>query len=261
MDKQINLKNSKAGIIKFGAYEHMKAFYEKGEMFFNTFLYFKKLEQNGDGRADKNEYCSAHYSGEYLKKYITLEIKEQDSDKTIGVLNGKNGLKDLTLDLGNDKEFTHLYSMSYIDLNWTIKNDLVMSPENFAPGKDFAVLIYDMNTFIEKVTTKLNEQNFNYAIKPIEYVNKKSYSGKMGPFRKFDDFSYQNEFRIVVNFNTVEHPQIIHIGSLKGIAEEPVNAYNFYNSDTRITYKTSLGELKSIQITNKHFFENYDLIS
>ena len=58
--------NKKAGLIKFGTYDHMKAFYEKGEMYFNTFKFFKDLEASGDGRADKNEYSSIHYSSEGL---------------------------------------------------------------------------------------------------------------------------------------------------------------------------------------------------
>ena len=44
-----------AGLIQFGAYEQIKAFYEKGEMYFNNFKWFKDLEVKGDGRADKSE--------------------------------------------------------------------------------------------------------------------------------------------------------------------------------------------------------------
>ena len=43
--------------------------------------------------------------------------------------------------------------------------------------------------------------------------DKNTYSGEMGAFRKFNDFAYQNEYRIAINFNSLE-PQKIYIGSL-----------------------------------------------
>lgn len=70
----------------------------------------------------------------------------------------------------------------------------------------------------------------------------------MGPFRKFNDYALQNEYRIAVNFETKE-PKIIHIGSICDIANEPQSFKNFLNSDCRISYELD-GKIIEHKITN-----------
>lgn len=242
---------TKVGLIKFGALEHMQAFYEKGEMYFNSFKFFKDLESSADGRSDKNEYASVHYSGDYLKKYIKLELKEQKSG-TVIPLSADTGLLSLTLDYENDKEYSHLYSMSYIDKSWTLENDLIIDTRNFAENKDYAVLIYDFQGFVNKVIDKVRELNLSCKAQCVEYVNKNSYSGEMGPFRKFDNYQYQNEFRFAINFGTLE-PQKIFLGSLEGIASKPMNYEDFYKVSCVFQLEEN-GIITKREITNKKAF-------
>ncbi len=232
--------NKNAGLIKFGAYEHMKAFYEKGEMYFNTFKWFKELETTGDGRADKNEYCSVHYASNSLKNY-SFEIYPEGHPEEAIKLNKENGLISLTLDFGNDKEYTNLYSLSYLKMDEILQNDLIISTRNFAPTKDYAVVIYDINAFFDKFTKAMREKYKRcFKAKAIEYVDKNTYSGEMGAFRKFNNFTYQNEYRIAVNFNSLE-PQKIYIGSLKDIASKPMNKKEFYQMPLKIEHKNDVG--------------------
>lgn len=248
----MNEKNkTKAGLIKFGAFEHMQSFYEKGEMYLNSFKFFKDLESSADGRGDKNEYSSVHYSGDYLKKYIKLELKEEKSG-TVIPLSADTGLLSLTLDYGNDKEYSHLYSMSYIDKSWTLENDLIIDTRNFAENKDYAVLIYDFQGFVDKVIEKVKELNLPCKAQCVEYVNEKNYSGEMGPFRKFDDYQYQNEFRIAINFGTLE-PQSIYLGSLKDIASRPMNYEEFYKVSCVFQHEEN-GVITKKEITNQKAF-------
>ena len=248
----MNEKNkTKAGLIKFGAFEHMQSFYEKGEMYLNSFKFFKDLESSADGRGDKNEYSSVHYSGDYLKKYIKLELKEEKSG-TVIPLSADTGLLSLTLDYGNDKEYSHLYSMSYIDKSWTLENDLIIDTRNFAENKDYAVLIYDFQGFVDKVIKKVKELNLSCKAQCVEYVNKKNYSGEMGPFRKFDDYQYQNEFRIAINFGNLE-PQTIYLGSLKDIASKPMSYEDFYKVNCVFQHEEN-GVITKKEITNQKAF-------
>ena len=233
-----------AGLIKFGAYEHIKAFYEKGEMYFNTFKWFKDLEAIGDGRADKNEYCSLHYAADNLGEHkFRFELYPEGRPEEAIELNKENGLISLTIDFGDDKEYTHLYSFSCLKLNDVMQNDLIISTRNFAPTKDYAVVIYDINAFLDKFTKAMKEKyKLGFKATTIEYVDKNTYSGEMGAFRKFNDFAYQNEYRIAINFNSLE-PQKIYIGSLKDIASKPMNKKEFYQMPLKIQHKNDVGDV------------------
>ncbi len=243
--------DKKVGLIKFGTYEHMKAFYEKGEMYFNTFRFFKDLEANGDGRADKNEYSSVHYSGKGLDSCSFKMFPEGHEEEAIE-LSRENGFKSLTLDFGKDKEYSHLYSMSSIDIIEVLENDLLINPMNFAPAKDYAVVIYDTETFMSRFLDIIKEKyHCNYQCAHIDYVDKNTYSGEMGVFRKFSDFSYQNEYRIAVNFNT-DKPMKIYLDSLEHIASKPMNKRGFYNMDVKYENKDNNGKvLNTSIISNK----------
>ena len=239
--------NKKAGLIKFGTYEHMKAFYEKGEMYFNTFKFFKDLEASGDGRADKNEYSSIHYSSEGLNS-CSLKIFPEGHKEQAIELSKENGFKSLTLDFGNDKAYSHLYSMSYIDIKEVVENDLLIIPMNFAPTKDYAVVIYNHEVFLNKFQLVMNDKyRCNYKCTHIDYVDKNTYSGGMGAFRKFSDFSYQNEYRIAVNFNT-DKPMKIYLGSLEDIASKPMSKREFYSMDVKIEHKDDNGNILNTSI-------------
>lgn len=247
-NEKIKLNNKRAGLLKFGAYEHMQKFYETGEMYFNTFDYFRHLEANGDGRADRDEYCFEHYSGERIKDF---RIKIQ-SKKRLGemiVFEGGKDIKELTL-YSNQQDYSHLYSLSYIDLEWSINNNFITSPLNFAETKNYVVPIFNSFEFLERVKNKLKSLDLDVKADYIEYVKKDAYSGKMGAFKKFSNYAYQNEYRIAVDFKST-NPEIIYIGSLADIAKPPQSKEKFFNSDCEIGYLLD-GKLIKQKITNKN---------
>lgn len=239
-NKKIKLNNKRAGLLKFGAYEHMQKFYETGEMYFNTFDYFRHLEANGDGRADKDEYCFEHYSGEQIKNFrIKMRLKKEKNEMII--FEGGKDLKELTL-YSSQQDYSHLYSLSFIDLEWSINNNFIIHPLNFAETKDYVVPILDSSEFLERVKNKLKNLNLNAKANYIEYVEKDSYSGEMGAFKKFSKYAYQNEYRIAVDFKSTT-PEIIRIGSLSDIAKHPQSKEDFFNSDCEIGYLNEIGLL------------------
>lgn len=245
-NEKIKLKNNrKLLFLKLGEYEHMKKLYEKGELYFNTFDFFKNLEYSDDGRADNNEYCAYHYAGDGIKDVSLSLYPNGRNNEPIKFVGGKE-LEELTITTGEEKEYTHLYSLSSIDLEWTLNNNFIIDNSNFADNKDFVVVILNTNEFINRVVQCL--PNYKLQARFIEYVDKKSYTGKMGPFRKFNDYALQNEYRIAVNFETKE-PKIIHVGSLCDIANEPQSFKNFLNSDCRISYELD-GKIIEHKITN-----------
>ena len=245
--KNIKLNNRRAGLLKFGSFEHMQKFYETGEMYFNTFDYFRHLEANGDGRADKNEYCLEHFSGERIKDFRII-IKSKKRNNETFILEGGKDLKELTF-YSDQQNFSHLYSLSFIDLEWSINNNFIISSLNFAETKDYVVPIFNSSEFLERIKNKLRSLNVDVQADFIQYVKKDSYSGEMGAFKKFSNYAYQNEYRIAVNFNSTI-PQIINIGSLADIAQPPQSKKDFFNSDCEIGYLLD-GKFVKQRITNK----------
>lgn len=223
----------------------MKNFYEKGELYFNTFDFFRNLEYTNDGRADSNEYCAYHYAGDRIKD-VSLSLYHNGLDQPPLRFVGGKELEELTITTGEEKEYTHLYSLSSIDLEWSLNNNYIIDTSNFANTKNYVVVILNTNEFINRVVHHL--ENYVFQAKFIEYVDKKSYTGVMGPFRKFNDYALQNEYRIAVNFKTKE-PKIIYLGSLSDIAHEPQNYKEFMKSDCRISFELD-GKIIEHKITN-----------
>lgn len=244
--------NQKFALIKLGEYEHMRQLYEEGHLFFNTFKLFKEMDKAADGRGDENEYVSAHYAGEKIS-YIPIDAIPLDDPNKKFTANGGTDLKAVTLDFGNDKRFTHLYSLSSIDINWALQHDLIIDEKNFAPKKDYAVFIYNFDEFVNRVENKIKElPDYDYEFKPIEYVDKDTYFGEMGAFRKFNDYAYQSEYRIANYFKgDATQPKSLYIGSLEGIATKPLNKFEFYNIMLNFKCQDLEGNSKIVQITNK----------
>ncbi len=220
------------GLLKFGEKKHMDMLYNEGLLYFNTFNYFINLEDNGDGRSDIYEATTEYYAGEGLND-INLIIS--DGYNTFP-LTRENGTQSVAYN-ENRNVYSHLYSMTYIDVNWTLKNNLLIDERNFANGKDYVVLIYDAVKFLERLKNKLNENNWKFNTGHIEYINPNNYSGRMGCFKKLNTFSYQNEFRIAISQNNKQTPITLSIGSIKDIAFCPLSKEEFYKMKLIVTDK------------------------
>lgn len=222
-------KRNYIGLLKFGTKEHMEALYNEGLLYFNTFEYFINLEDNGDGRADRYEATVQYYAGKGLDD-IKITIGSGDDTITLSRENGTLSVAMLT----DCPTYSHLYSMTCIDTKWAVENDLLLDERNFADGKDYVVIVHDFNKFVERLTSKLKENKWNSKLSFIEYINEENYSGDMGCFRKFDKFSYQNEWRCAVLQNGIKEPIAITLGSLKDIAFQPRNKKEFYEMNAQI---------------------------
>lgn len=217
------------GLLKFGKKEHMEALYNEGLLYMNTFDYFINLEDNGDGRADKYEATTLYYAGDGVDD-IKLTLGSGDDKITLSREGGTLSIAMIT----DQPTYSHLYSMTAIDTKWALENDLLLDERNFADGKDYVVIIHDCNKFIERLTNKLNENKGNSKLSFIEYIDEHNYSGQMGRFRKFDKFSYQNEWRCAVSQNGIKEPITITLGSLADIAFTPRNKREFYEMNAKI---------------------------
>lgn len=217
------------GLLKFGIKEHMEALYEEGLLYLNTFTYFKELEYNGDGRADIYEGVTEYYSGEGFDN-LNLTISFGEEEHILSRANGTLGVAFTD----RPPEFSHLYSMTSIDVNWALKQDKLIDERNFAKNKDYVVIVYDTVKFLDKLTNYLVTNGYTSKRGFIEYINENSYSGEMGCFRKFSSYSHQNEWRLALKCHNILDPIKITLGSLEGIAIPPKDKKDFYDMKIRI---------------------------
>lgn len=217
------------GLLKFGEKQHMDSFYNEGLLYLNTFSYFKNLEYSGDGRADSFEGIDEYYSGEEIDK-MNFTLTVGDKSYTLSRNEG-------TLGIGiTDKPplYSHLYSMTTIDKNWVIKNNRLLHEKNFAPNKDYVVIIYDTATFLKRLNNYLLKHKYSSKSGFVEYIDPDNYSGEIGCFRKFNNYSYQNEWRLAIACWNTQEPVKIYLGSLHDIAMPPTDKNAFYKMDVRL---------------------------
>ena len=73
----------------------------------------------------------------------------------------------------------------------------LIDPRNFEFGDTYAVL-KDGDEFLRRVRETAQKENIVLRQELVEYVDRTTYNGEIGIFRKFSDFAYQSEFRLAV---------------------------------------------------------------
>jgi hypothetical protein len=90
----------------------------------------------------------------------------------------------------------------------------LVDPRNFAFGDTF-VLLKDGDEFLARARKAALESGQTLGCHMVEYVGE-TYSGPMGPFRKYATFAYQSEVRLALLPGTGE-PYKLRLGSLSDI--------------------------------------------
>lgn len=225
-------------LFKFGEKEHMQALYEKGEIHCRTFEYFKNLEDNGDGRADKNEYLTSYYAGSAIDDNIsiTLTVCKKEGQYNIP-LTRKDGLQFFKMEC-SQKEFSHLYCLSVFEIGFVKQKDgylleqFSFDERNTYGDKKWAIIIYNPERFFKKIDQSLRKKVCFGRRGFVNYIDKNNYAGEMGCFKKFDDYAYQSEYRIAINNPNEVDWFNFHIGSLSDIALPPMDISQFLGGVT-----------------------------
>jgi len=188
-------------LIKFGKLEHLQQLQDDGLLFMNNLPYFWKIEDE--------------------------ELRGDPFDCAIQAI--QRGPK-ITMVLPDGKEVTLCrdYTMKILHLEPEKINIFCMYAlrphiEGSFPidkGKqrfgDHALLLINPNEFLQRLESNLKSQKIVAKGDLIEYVNDE-HTEKMGPFRKFNRFSYQHEWRLVCRDGSGE-PRKIRICSIRDIS-------------------------------------------
>lgn len=172
-------------IFKIGQPDHIMRLQKYGEVFLNTWGFFRRYELN-QVQGDKHEGLAEIYQ---VASGHQLHIQEGEDWIPIGGLTGQ--LKFFAGDL----ESVNLYCMFALSEG---SYHYLEHPSLLKFG-DAALVMTDGDEFISRLTRKLDAEGIHHKRALVEYVKKEEHEGDMGPFRKLSEFKYQSEWRLIAH--------------------------------------------------------------
>lgn len=211
-------------LIKFGKKEHMESLM-KGTVYMNSMEFFKTYEDyNNIG--DQDEGVQTILQPEHTK--VTIGPVEFEKDgKLVKIpertLRKKNGL--INLKVNSDISSINLFCLYKISLDQICRDNLKFHlPQEIKDDENYThcVIFNDPQKFVEKINCGVKGKSNYFQAKIIEYVDKDSYHGEVGIFRKFKKYEHQNEYRIALSPNQQyrgnNNEFVLEIGELSDIA-------------------------------------------
>jgi hypothetical protein len=171
-----------------------------GSLYLNTCGYFSQLDQGDVVRSDPHDGV--------MEARQVLEVAIQDPNGSWIPIGGvQNPI------IFHSDEISNLNILCFYML--TDRPEDKFNDRNLEFG-NVAIFISNLPEFIQRVRRAAVVSKWAVAQGPVEYVERKTHDGLMGPFRKFDDYSYQSEFRFI--FTTGKHiPLRLEVGNLRDI--------------------------------------------
>lgn len=200
--------------LKFGDKIYMERLRD-GELYVKTLADFKKDVNHM--RYDKTEGLA---SIEHIKeRYLQLKPKEATEWKNLKVNKGE-------LKYWHDASKVHSYSLFYISEEQTRKEKYFIIPENMKEYGDYYLLITNPKEFITRIQNVLDYKKYKYDYSTISYYDPKENQNKLGFFHKDISHLGEQEFRILIETETL-NPLILDMGTLNDISEViHVNQYS-----------------------------------
>ncbi|MGL1902533.1 MAG: hypothetical protein OCC49_10385 [Fibrobacterales bacterium] len=190
-------------LIKFGERKYMEDFKNEGKMFFQRLRKYCHMENREQG--DTNEGLTHVYQPDK----ITLTVNGIEVSEIQGVVKvdetGRNPLIHCMYTLNSDHYIDYQKSIDLID-------------KKCCDFGDTALVITNLKEFHSRFKDACEQRSFGAKCKTVKYVDPESYHGEMGAFRKFDNFSHQNEFRFLLDASIQEESYTLELGSIEDIS-------------------------------------------
>jgi hypothetical protein len=202
------MKENNFIFLKVGKEDNIRKLYEYGELYFEKISYFQKLE--GDlFRGDPDE--GIWRVSQAAKTKIGAQVEDgKDQMSWIGPGEGLIGqIKMGFPDIGEIG--ISCFSKA------RLKDEMILVNENMRQLGTHAIAFYNSKIFIERIIAYAKENEFDFQLEKVEYVDRETYSGPMGIFRKFKEYELQNEIRFVI-YN-MRAPLTMTLGTFKGISQ------------------------------------------
>jgi hypothetical protein len=182
------MKNEILGLLKFGSRKHMEDFRQNGTMYMNTVEFFRKLEGKGDIGDEDEGLESCHQSDR-------VNVKITTSDGQPIILTKDNGLTNQIETRYNAADSLNIFCMYAIKY---CGKKPVVDERNFVFG-DTYLCITNGSLFLERLRGAVAKAKINITRGLVEYVSRDGHNGRMGIFKKFTPYSYQNEYRFILS--------------------------------------------------------------
>jgi len=194
-------------LLKVGQEKYVRDMHDKEYLFFNTFSSFRTNEKDPCGRNDSRE------ANTRIKQVTFLEIKTPEG-KTIK-------LSEISKNFSAQfNEFPTVIPHNICSL-YTLRFDqdfkFKQIDERVLCLGDKTLIIYNLGQFFEILDKSLERQRFEFSRKLVNYYNFRTFNGDLTFHHKEATFSYQNEYRILIETlgeNTIN----IELPGLKNIS-------------------------------------------
>lgn len=212
---EIMKKEQIFGLLKFGLKKHIEVFVNEGLLYMNSINYFREVE-NDELRKDEFENTTFCKQADGANLLIEMDGEWRE----IGSINGPIISRECRVK-------TNIFCMYAIQ---DLKKKPLIDSRNFSFGDTYAILI-DGDEFLKLLLAKAEKEEIKLTWGLVKYVDKKNYEGPMGPFKKFSNFNYQSEFRIVC-YGSSTSPLKLRLGNLTNIVK--TGKLSEVNRDLRI---------------------------
>jgi len=184
----------KGFFIKIGKQEHIEDMYENEYLFFNTLRSFRATKKDETGRADPREANT-------LNKQLTyLEITTSKGTRI--------KLSEIS------KEFNAQYNEHPTEIPYNIcslytlriNEDLTIEQidERVLNLGTRSLLIHNLDSFFKALDNSLSNLGIEYSRKPVNYYDHRTFEGELTLHHKDKEFSFQNEYRILLQTEGTE---------------------------------------------------------
>jgi hypothetical protein len=168
---------------KIGRADYMEDLVKNGVVYMNTAGFFRDLDKV-DPRHDPDEgasFCTQATGA-------TLAVEKNGKFEDIATLTGP------IIHTPDDLREANLYCL-HVRRESDLDKEFCLAPLKFG---ETAVFILDVGKFLGRVADAVHRQGRLVSYRTVEYVDRASYNGSMGLFRKFATKAAESEFRIAV---------------------------------------------------------------
>lgn len=197
-------------LMKFGAAKHMAELLREGFLYMQPIRSFRALEAD-EARGDQHEGLARCWQADRAR----LDVRQGDEWVNVGGIVGQMLLRDARSETGN---LFCMYALrgSHADAIVAGRSSQPVDVDRLALG-DSVVVFTDGDELIRRVCQAAELEELELACDLVNYVDRETHHGPMGPFRKFSSFSHQSEFRLLAKPECLP-VRTLRVGSFEDIA-------------------------------------------
>ena len=195
---------------KFMKSDHVASFVNDGLLFMNNIKYFKNLKDDNGVVGDRDEGLSAIFDSDSIELYIqNTKIKNMQGHIEVRF---------------NDTEATNIYCGTLIcasDLKPTNDGRFIFDDKFIYFGDKVAIIMGEnVEIFLDRISDALSKEGINdYRMEKVKYLERLNHNGAINLHNKFSEYSWQYEWRLILNQNETDDAFKLKIGSLKDIVQ------------------------------------------